>query len=189
MKTSIITRTLGVLALLGSSAGMAATVTITPSTLNPIVGQSFTVTVSANVPNTFAATMGLSFNSATVAYVSGAALAPWNVFVKNSPVTANPTVFDVETPSATGANPAVYNVAILTFNAIAAGAANIVINDDGGTFTGWFDADTAEYIPNTYTNANIVVQNPAPVPVPAAAWLFVSAIGGLATLRRRAQKA
>ena len=189
MKTSIITRTLGALALLGASAAMAGTITVTPSTLTPTVGQTFTMTITANVPNTFAATMGLSFNSATVAYVSGAALAPWNVFVKNSPVTANPTVFDVETPSATAANPGVYNVAVLTFNAIAAGAASIVINDDGGTFTGWFDADTADYIPNSYTNANVVVQNPAPVPVPAAAWLFVSAVGGLATLRRRAQKA
>jgi|JI102314A1RNA_FD_contig_91_1223967_length_879_multi_2_in_0_out_0_2 hypothetical protein len=186
MKTSLITKTLGVLALLGSSAGMAATVTITPSN-GPggspgiyNVGDTFTLTITANVPNTFAATMGLSFDATKVAYVSGVALAPWNVFVKNSPVTANPTVFDVETPSATAANPAVYNVAQLTFQAIAKGAANIVINDDGGDNTGWFDATTADYIPNTYTQANVQV-----IPVPAAAWLFVSALGGLATLKRR----
>ena len=169
-----------VLALAAPLGALAATVNIPASTLTPNVGDTFTVTITADVPNTFAATMGLSFNDATVAYVSGAALSPWNVYVKNSLVTANPTVFDVETPSATAANPAVYNVAQLTFQAIAKGAANIVINDDGGNVSGWFDATTADYIPNTYTQANVQI-----IPVPAAAWLFVSALGGLATLKRR----
>jgi hypothetical protein len=183
MKTSTLTKALGVLALLGSSASMAATVTITPSTALVAPGQTFTMTISADVPNTFAATMGLAFDATRVAYVSGAALAPWNVFVKNSAATANPTVFDVETPSATAANPGVYQVAILTFQALAnapGGSAGIIINDDGGNATGWFDASTADYIPNQYIQGNVQI-----VPVPAAAWLFVSAIGGLAALRRR----
>lgn len=181
MRTSIITKTLGVLALLGSSAGMAATVTITPSSSLVTPGETFTLTVTANVPNTFAATMGLSFDSAVVSYVSGIALAPWNVFVKNSPTTANPTVFDVETPAATAANPGVYNVAQLTFQAIAGGAANIVINDDGGNATGWFDADTADYIPNEYTQANVQV-----VPAPGALVLLATALGGLVIRRKLA---
>lgn len=191
MKTSSLAKTLGVLALLGSSAGMAATVTITASTLTPIAGSTFTLDVTADVPNTFAATMGLSFDATKVAFVSGAALAPWNVFTKNSPTTANPTVFDVETPSATAANPGVYNVARLTFQALAnatTGAANIVINDDGGNATGWFDADTAEYIPNSYTQANVVVQGAA-VPAPAAVWLLgtgVAALGFRAARKRAA---
>ncbi len=154
---------LALVSLLGAPLALAATVTIVPSTLTPNVGDTFTVTITADVPNTFAATMGLSFNGATVAYVGGTALSPWNVFVKNSPDAANPTVFDVETPSATAANPGVYNVAELTFQAIAAGAADILINDDGGTFTGWFDANTAEYIPNTYTQANITITANGPV--------------------------
>jgi len=184
MKTSTITKTLGVLALLGSSAGMAATVTITPSAALVTPGQAFSLTLSGDVPNTFAATMALSFDATRVAYVSGSALAPWNVFVKNSPVTANPTVFDVETPSATAANPAVYNIAVLNFVALAnapGGSVGIVINDDGGNVSGWFDADTADWIPVTYNQASVQV-----VPVPAAAWLFVSALAGLATLKRRA---
>ncbi len=37
------------------------------------------------------------------------------------------------------------------------GAANIVINDDGGNASGWFDADTAEYIPVAYTQADVEV--------------------------------
>lgn len=146
-----------VLALASPLAALGATVNIAASTLTPNVGDTFTVTITADVPNTFAATMGLSFNATTVAFVSGTALSPWNVFVKNSAVTANPTVFDVETPSATAANPGVYNVAQLTFQAIAAGAANILINDDGGNTTGWFDATTADYIPNDYTQATITV--------------------------------
>ena len=55
-----------------------------------------------------------------------------------------------------------------------------MINDDGGGAAGWFDANTADYIPVGYIQANVQI-----VPVPAAAWLFMSALGGLAALRRR----
>ncbi len=154
---------LTLLAILGTSMGMAATVNITASTLTPTVGDTFTLTITGDSPNTFAATMGLSFDASKVEYVSGIALAPWNVFVKNSLESANPTVFDVESPSAMAANPGVYNVAELTFLAIASGAANIVIDDDGGNVTGWFDADTADYIPNTYTQPNVVISANGPV--------------------------
>lgn len=150
-------------AILGASPGMAATVTITASTLTPTVGDTFTLTITGDSPNTFAATMALSFNATTVAYVSGAALSPWNVYVKNSLDSANPTVIDVEAPSAMPATPGVYDVAVLTFEAIAAGAANIVIDDDGGNVSGWFDADTADYITNTYTQANVAISVNGPV--------------------------
>lgn len=197
MKTSLITKSLGVLALLGSSAGMAATVTITPS-IGPggspgiyNVGDTFTLTISGDVPNTFAGTMALAFDATKVALVDsdnvtaglqqGVPLSPWNVFTKNSAASVNPTVFDVEAPTgAIGANPGVYNIARLTFQALAKGSANILINDDGGSVSGFFDADTAEYIPVSYVQANVQI-----IPVPAAAWLFVSALGGLATLKRR----
>lgn len=157
-------RLITLLAIFGTPVGMAATVTITASTLAPAVGDTFTMTITGDVPNTFAATLGLSFDASKVEYVSGSALAPWNVFVKNSLATANPTVFDVETPTATSANPGTYNVAVLTFHAIAAGTASILINDDGGNVSGWFDADTADYIPVTYTQADVQVSaGPAPV--------------------------
>jgi hypothetical protein len=191
MKTSTITKTLGVLALLGSSAGMAATVTITPSSAIVAPGDTFTMTITANVPNTFAATMALAFDATRVAYVSGVALSPWNVFTKNSPVTANPTVFDLETPAATAANPSVYDVARLTFTVLAGaqtGSAGIVINDDGGNATGWFDADTADYIPNSYTQGNVQVQA-AVVPAPATLGLLATGLAGLALRARRKRAA
>jgi len=156
---STVTARLAVLlvaALLGPLA-RAATVTIVPSTAAPEVGDTFTLTVTADVGNTFAATMALSFDASKVAFVSGVTTGDWTVFTKNSPTTDNPTVFDIEAPAATAANPGTYSAAILTFQAIAGGAAGIVINDDGGFLTGWFDADTAEYIPVTYTQATVGV--------------------------------
>ncbi|MEO8224148.1 MAG: choice-of-anchor D domain-containing protein [Gammaproteobacteria bacterium] len=152
----------GLVALLFASAGMAATVTITPSTLTPNVGDTFTMTITADIGNTFAATMALAFDATKVEYLSGLPLSPWTVFTKNSPTTANPTVFDVETPSATAASPGTYDVAVLTFQALAAGAANILINDDGGNVTGWFDADTADPISVTYTQASVMVTGTEP---------------------------
>ncbi len=166
MKNVIAAGMLAVLALLCSPLGIAATVTIVGPALTPQVGDTFTVRITADVPNTFAATMNLAFDATRVVLVDtdpgpgvvqGVPLLPWNVFVKNSPLTTNPTVFDVERPTPTSANPGVYNVAELTFQAIAAGAANILINDDGGSQTGWFDANTAEYISNAYVQASIVI--------------------------------
>ncbi len=187
MKTSTITKCLGLVALLGSSVSMAATVNITaspgPTAIPGLynVGDAFTLTITSDAPNTFAATMALAFDATKVAFVSGTTLAPWNVFTKNSLPSANPTVFDVEAPTgAIGANPGVYNVAQLTFTALAEGNPNIVINDDGGNVSGWFDATSAEWIPVNYNNASVSI-----IPVPAAAWLFVSALGGLAGLKRR----
>ena len=186
MKTSTITKTLGLLALLGSSAGMAASLIITASTLTPNINDNFTMTITGNAENTFTGTMGLAFDATKVQYISGAALAPFTVYTKNSPANANPTVFDIEAPATQNQGGAYYNVAVLTFKAIGNGLANIVIDDDGGTFTGWFDADTFDYIPATYTQADVCVGGGCNVvPVPAAAWLFVSALGGLAGLRRR----
>jgi hypothetical protein len=187
MRTSIMTTALGLLALLGSSAGMAATVYMSASLTNDpatstaslIVnpGQTFYVFIRADVPNTFAATPGLAFNRSVVSYVTGAGLAPW-IFIRAVPLSASS--FDVERPSATGANPGVYDVAVLRFSAFAGGAANIVINDDGGNTTGWYDATTAEYIPTSYINANIVV-----TPIPPAVWLFGSALGVMGVMRRK----
>ncbi len=187
MKTSTITKTLGLVALLGSSATMAATVTITPSGGGLYnVDDTFTLTMTADAPNTFAATFRLAFDATKVAFVSGAALAPWNVFTKNSPVTENPAQIDVETPTATALNPGVYNVAILTFKALAAGSGQLItIDDDGNQYIGFVDALTADPIASTYSQANITIQG-AVVPAPATLGLLATALGGLVLRRKRA---
>lgn len=185
MRTSIIAKTLGVLALLGSSAGMAASVTITPSTNLVAPGDTFTLTITADVPNTFAVTFGLAFDPTKVIYVSGIPLSPWNVLTKNSAPGDTPTVFNPEAPTgAIGANPGVYNVAQLTFSVLAGatpGSVGIIIDDDGGNESGFFDATTADYIPVTYTQANVQV-----VPAPGALLLLATALGGLVVRRKLA---
>lgn len=164
MRASFTSWLVVVLAVGVAPTSIAATVTIVPSTLTPAIGETFTLTVTGDVGNTIAATMGLSFDDTKVAFVSGVPTGTWNDFIKNSPVTQNPTVFDIETPTPTAASPGIYSSAILTFQALAGGAANIVINDDGGNASGWFDAVTADYIPVTYTQANVNV-SAAPAPV------------------------
>ncbi len=199
MKTSTITKTLGLLALLGSSASMAASVWVTaspgPSAIPGLynVGNTFTLTITADIPNTFAGTMDLSFDPTKVAFlqanvgvltgVGGTSVgtAPW-LLIKNSAAGVTPTVLNVEQPSTTGPNPGVYQIATLVFTALAEGSANIVLSDDGGVTSGWFDDTNFEYIPLSggYNNASVNI-----IPVPAAAWLFMSALGGLAALKRR----
>ncbi len=186
MKTSTSTKALGLLALLGSSASMAATVVITASNLAPNVGENFTMTLTGNIENTFTGTMALAFDASKVSFVSGAALAPFTVFTKNSLPSANPTVFDMESPATQNQGGAFYNIAVLTFTALASGAAGIVINDDGGVFTGWFDADTFDVIPVDYTQANVVV---TAIPAPAAVWLLGTGLAGLVMRSVRRKRA
>ena len=64
MKTSTITKTLGLLALLASSASMAATINVTASDLTPDINDNFTMTLSGDLSNAFAATIEMSFNGA-----------------------------------------------------------------------------------------------------------------------------
>ena len=81
------------------------------------------MTITANVENTFTGSLALAFDATKVEFVSGAPLSPFTVFTKNSPVTANPTVFDVESPTTQNQGGATYDVAVLTFKAIGNGAA------------------------------------------------------------------
>lgn len=172
-----------VLGLVFATPATSATVTITPSASVVAPGELFTMTITADVPNTAAATMSLAFNTAVVAYVGGETLAPFtNYLYRSSPNQVIDVDFLGAFPFTTGPNPGTYDVARLTFRALAAGSANIVINDDGGNVSGWFHVQTAEHIPATYQNASVVV----PIPVPAAALLLGPTLLLLRALRRRA---
>jgi hypothetical protein len=193
MKTSFVTKTLGVLALLGSSTGMAASVQIIPSAAVLTPGQTFTLTVQADVANTLAATMNMAFDATRVAFVSGAVTGLFNgSFVKNTPVTANPAVFDIDATASTGPNPGTYNAAILTFQVLANApgigptTSLVTIDDDGGILTGWFDTPDANPIAVSYTQATMSINA---VPVPAAAWLVGPAVLAAARFSRRRKAA
>lgn len=190
MKKFISAPLLGLLALLCSAQGNAFTVTAVPSTASPIAGSSFTITLVADVGNTLAATMQVFYDSTKVAWVSGAmpAAGPFapgagGSYTKNTAYTSG-SVFDISTNTATAAFPAAYDAVVLTFNALVAGAANIIINDDGGGCCLWADATTADYIPVTYNQTSVTVQPLSGVPVPAAVWLFASALGSIAGIKR-----
>jgi len=182
MKTSTITKTLGVLALLASSASMAATINVVASNTNPLIGENFTMTLSGDLNNAFAATIEMSWNPGSVQYISGTGLGSFTVFVKNDGSPGNnPTSFYIEVPA--GSVSGAQQYAQLTFQALANGPVGFNFFDDDGGNSGWPDFNTFEPIVADYVVDNVVVGQV--VPVPAAAWLFVSALGGLATLKRR----
>ena len=191
---SIIKKTIGVLALLGSSVGYAATVTITPSVLIANPGTQFSVLVSGTgFPNTSAADLNLTFNAQAVKVLTptltaGIVLAAGSPFtngvIADSPfLSGNANGIQVLAGFATTPNGS-FDVIRINFEVLANPTgpnpelplADIQITSRDG----WTDADTFEVIPVNYIqSANVVV------PVPAAAWLFASAVGGLAALRRR----
>jgi hypothetical protein len=167
VKNSISRQCLGVLTLLCSSAGFAATVTITPSTLNPLPGSTFSVLVSGSgFPNTAAGDLNLTFISAVVSVntptlTNGIVLAPGSPFT-NGVIADNPYLSGsangiqvlagfVVTPS--GSFDAIQINFTVDPAAIPGALANIVVSDRDG----WTDADTFEVIPVTYTQATVTV--------------------------------
>ena len=181
---------IGVLALLCSSASMAGTLTVTSSNLNPGISDVFTVSLAAtDINNVGGITLAVAWDSTKVA-LTGSSLPT----LGDGPLAVGTGTFLVVNGAGNnrtldilpGAPPISgnYSVAVLTFQALVSGAMNLIVNDDGGTFTGWFDNDTADVIPVNYAQANINVVG-AQVPVPAAAWLLISALGSMVALKRR----
>jgi uncharacterized repeat protein (TIGR01451 family) len=132
------------LALLCSSAALAATVNVTPSVSNPIANsQTFSVTISGvNIPEQGGASLAVSYNPALVT-LDSVALAPGSPFDFLSPL----TVVDPSTKSFTfalnsGTVPAGSSFDAIRINFTAAatgsGAANINLIDDGGFYC-WGD--------------------------------------------------
>jgi outer membrane protein OmpA-like peptidoglycan-associated protein len=180
MKKSIATLCAGLLALLSSSVVFAATVTVTPSTANPVIGTQFTLTVSgAGFPDTVGATLQLTFDPTKVAVFepalgSGIVLAPGSPFTGGiaMPATCTPTYtsgsacnFSLLAPTVGALPTGNFDAFQIVFTALAVGSANIVLVDDGADFT-WTDG-TIDALPIpgiTYTQASVTVVATPPEP-------------------------
>jgi hypothetical protein len=177
---------IGALALLGASASMAATIVATPSAGNPIApGASFSVLVSgAGFPETAGATLGLTWNTSVVAVTSVvlATGSPFQTIVAASPFNLVTVLGPLVGTQPSGS----FDAFQINFNALAAGAANISLNDDQGDFC-WTDANTNACVPVVYNQANVTVG--AAVPVPAAAWLVAPAVLAAGRFSRRRKAA
>ena len=152
----------GVLGLLCSSVGTAATITVTASTLAPAINDTFTMSLAGDLDNAFAASIEMSWDPTKVAYVSGTGLGSFTVYVKNSPDAETPTSFYIEVPA--GSVSGQQDYAELTFQALAAGAANFDFFDDDGGNSGWPDFITSAPIVADYVVDNVVVAGGAAEP-------------------------
>ena len=161
MRKSAARQGLGLLAVLCSSVATAATVTVVPSTLSPAVNDIFTVTVSAaDIVNVGGITLAVTWDETKVAYTS-------TTLPDTGPLATGTATFLKVTGTAPSlivnilpGNPPIngeFDVAVFTFMALSAGAMNLLINDDGGISTGWFDNTTAEVIPVDYVQAPVTV--------------------------------
>ena len=204
MKKFISKQSLAVAALLFSSTGFAATVTVTPSNAAPSVGETFFIDVFGSgfpgdgtctgvAPScsegVVGATLKLTFSSAVAIVTNGitatgsrftGGVAAGYPFVSGGNFSLlAPTVGAL--PGSNFGGVAAFRV---TFTALAAGAANIVVVDDQGDFS-WTDAQSflaVPLAPSDYTQANVIVQG-AVVPAPAALWLLGTGVVALAGRR------
>ena len=196
---------LGVLALLCSSPGFAATVVVTasvPNVINSTVPTAFYVDVSVTgFPLTGGTELGLTYDPTRVTYVStvkvpGATTptvqaTPFDTvsWVLWSPANYDITAFSTDA-AATGPN---FDAFRVNFTAVvnANGPAYIAFQDLGNYYKGWFDAvgdpinggaiPTYTYDGGAYTPYWVIVGTP----VPPAAWLFGSALAALGWVRRK----
>ncbi len=170
----------GLLALLCSSAALAATINIVQSTPNPQVGDSFFVTVSGvNFPETTGATFPVTFNGAIVSIpTNGIVLAPGSPFtgiVASYPFSSRDLMSLVG--HTTGSLPSgSFDAFRINFTLLAAGHPDILIIDDGVDF-GWTDPDGNVITPTVYHQTS--------VPLPAVGWLLVPAFALLARRGKR----
>ena len=207
MKKFISKQSLAVVALLCSSTGFAATVTLTPSNAAPNVGDTFFIDVfGSGFPDVVGATLRLTFSSnvavRTPVLTNGITVPAGSPFVGGSTTNCptaylsgnacnfsvlGPTVSPPPLPTGNFGGAPAFRIGFL---ALAAGPADIVLVDDQGDFS-WTDATTFAAVPlsqSDYTQANVVVQG-AVVPAPAAAWLLGTGVIALAGRRLRRQKA
>jgi hypothetical protein len=191
MNRFISSQLIGVVALLASSAGMAASVTVVPSATTVAPGATFTVTVHGDAfPTVAGATLQLNFNPNVS--VTSIDLAPGSTFTGGTVPSGaqapgaftSGSLISVLGPLVGTLPSGTFDAFTVTFLAGAqAGAAGINLFDDQSDIC-WSDAATFGCVAGvTYTQANVTIQAPV-VPVPAAAWLLLSGLGSMAGLKR-----
>jgi hypothetical protein len=188
MKNSI-SKFVGMAALLCSSAGMAATVTVVPSNASPNVNDAFSVAVNgAGFPATAGATLELRFNPAVVSVTSIVAGPLFTGGVVSGPTYDGTDLVSLLGPLQGTLPSGDFLAMTINFTAIGSGAANIELFDDGLDLC-WSDAVTFGCVtPMSYTQANVVVAGTPEIPLPASAWLIAPAVlaAGRFAKRRKA---
>jgi hypothetical protein len=188
MKKFISKQSLAVAALLFSSTGFAATVTVTPSATIVAPGQTFSLTVSGTgFPDTVGATLKLFFNSnvsvVTPTLTAGIVLAAGTPFtggiVAPSPFLSG-NILSVLAPTVGTLPNGSFNAFVINMiaNATSPGDAGIILFDDQSDFS-WTDAGTFGAIQVDYTQASVSTV----VPAPAALWLLGTGVVALAGRR------
>jgi len=215
MRQGILTGLILILTATTAMAAQVEVIPFEPSTpqagasCNVVAGRCDLVTSNTNFsvlvrglnqPQTAGATLGLTFSPgagmdwtaadlASVPPMNGLAFGaivatpdPGTTALPIAPVTAcdnfGDCIVTVLAPTAGTLPSGTVPAFVLKFAASAPGTYLIDILDDGGDFS-WSDAN-AQPIPNTYTQARVTV-----IPLPAATWLFGSALALLAWVRRK----
>lgn len=167
----------------GLSTVQAATVNVVPSS-NTVTTSTFFVTVSgSDFPETYGATLGLSFNP-DVVNVTGVTLAAGSPFDDISWSFSDNVAGEVEFISIlaplTGPLPSGnFDAFRINFSAQTKGLPNIRLIDDGA-LKGWTGGDFSLIPEITYNQAHIV----STVPQPAFIWLLLSGLGVLMLAKR-----
>lgn len=189
-------------AMVASVGAASAAVTVVPSedlsTLE--VGDSFTIilTTSSDTDPYASLNINLAFNGDVISYL-GAEFDPFFNFVTNDQrggadelrgpvrienITATTFNFNFVNPGQlerAGAG----TLVVLTFVALAPGMTNIVIDGAGGLFLSNAQGQVA-FDGMVFAEVNVMAGDaPTVVPLPAAAFLFLPALGALVVARRR----
>lgn len=180
---------LGVLALVGLTAGQATANTVSLTQPNPIfAGGTATLDLVLEGTNFTDAVDGAAFTFSwdpTVLQYIGMTVAnpPWDTAAVNDANAAAGIVDFVFLGQSVGASTGQFGLATLSFNVIGATGTDIVFADSS---FGGFVAPGGIAVPVTYVNAQVFL---GPIPVPAAVWLFGSGLLGLLGIARRRKAA
>ncbi len=165
------------LALMTSFAAQSSVISLTPSVTENVVGDEFTISMNAiDFSEIAGATLKLNFNADLVEVVS---MRQTGVFTP---------LYDQNSHSLNLLSPLIadftvsgdFDILDIVMKSIAEGSVEVTFDDSG--LNGWFDNSAQKVNGIEYNAANV---NISAVPVPAAIWLFGSALLGGAGFSRR----